>query len=190
MKPEAKFLSEEEQRQALALARRSLEERLIKGGEVDARSAGVDTGGIFGQDRAVFVTLKVGGRLRGCIGHITPSEPLWKSISGNAIAAAIHDGRFSPVDGDELLNIDIEVSVLTPPEPIESVEQFEAGRHGIIMGFDGHRAVFLPQVASEHGWDREKTLRYLSLKAGLPEDGWTQPGVKFHLFEAQVFAEE
>jgi AmmeMemoRadiSam system protein B/AmmeMemoRadiSam system protein A len=136
-----------------------------------------------------FVTLKRAGNLRGCIGAIYPRQPLWKAVVENAIHAAWNDRRFAHVEKAELPELSVEISVLTPPREIPSPEGFEVGRHGIICEKEGRRAVFLPQVAPEQGWDREETLNHLARKAGLAPDAWRE-GARFWVFEAQVFGEE
>lgn len=134
-----------------------------------------------------FVTLKKSGQLRGCIGTIYPSQPLFKAIVNNAVHAAKNDYRFDQVEEKELGEMDIEVSVLSPPRLIDSVMQFVVGKHGIIMTKDGERAVFLPEVAPEQGWSREETLMHLSLKAGLKANAWKK-GATFEVFTSQKYS--
>jgi AmmeMemoRadiSam system protein B/AmmeMemoRadiSam system protein A len=138
---------------------------------------------------ATFVTLKVRGRLRGCIGSLEPEAPLYRSVHDNAVHAASHDPRFMPVRADELADIHLDVSVLSPIRPIASWKEFEIGKHGIIMTKGRRRAVYLPEVAPEQGWTVEETLDSLSEKAGLPPDAWRE-GASFQVFESLVLAEE
>lgn len=130
------------------------------------------------------------GQLRGCIGNLVAVGPLGRSLAANAQNAALHDQRFQPVAPEELPNLQIEVSILTPARRIESLDDFIIGTHGIIMDLHGHSAVFLPQVAPGQGWNREQTLSYLSMKAGLAADAWRSPETAFYVFEAEVFGEE
>jgi len=110
-------------------------------------------------------------------------------VALRAASAALEDTRFPhPVGVPELPLISIEISVLTPPEPVKRVEDIVIGKHGIILSVGWHHATFLPQVAFEQGWDRETTLRHLSRKAGLPEDGWKN--AEFRVYEAIVFGED
>lgn len=183
------FLDPETEQQALAMARRALEIYLGTGRVPAEQELNVPSAGPFQEKRAAFVTLKREGQLRGCIGHIWPVQELWCDIRDNAIAAAARDHRFQPVTRDELPQLHLEVSVLTPPQPIPRPEAFEVGRHGIVLQLGGRRAVFLPQVAPEQGWDRETTLSHLARKAGLPPSAWTEPHVSFEVFEAQVVSE-
>ncbi len=135
-----------------------------------------------------FVTLKRDGHLRGCIGYITPRKPLYQAVLENGFNAANRDRRFRPVAPDELGDLELEISVLTPPRPIGSPDEFLVGEQGVILHKDGHQAVFLPEVAVEQGWTREDTLTHLARKAGLPEDGWRE-GAAFEVFTSLKYAE-
>ncbi len=136
----------------------------------------------------VFVTLHSGGDLRGCIGYIFPMLPLWEAVMENARNAAFRDPRFTPLQPSELDGIEIEISVLTQPERIDSIDDFVLGRDGIILKRGQHQAVFLPQVAPEQGWDVETTMRHLSMKAGLGPEEWRESSI-YETFQAQVFGE-
>lgn len=179
----------EAQRLALKMARQTMEHFLETRSLPDEKLLGVPGSGPFRETWSVFVTLKKHENLRGCIGHIFPVQDLWMDIRENAIAAAFRDPRFPAVTADELPELTVEVSVLTKPREISGPEEFIVGRHGIVLNAMGSRAVFLPQVAPEQGWDRETTLTFLSRKAGLPPNAWRSPSAKFEVFEAQVFGE-
>ncbi len=142
------------------------------------------------ENGSCFVTLHLGGELRGCIGSIEAFELLGQSLRRNALNAAFEDPRFPPLAADELPEITLEISVLTPLNEISSPEEFVVGRDGIIMRLHNRGAVFLPQVAPEQGWDRETTLSYLARKAGLPGNAWRDPGARFFTFQAEVFSED
>ncbi len=189
--PSDTVIGKEAHRKFLALARSTLQKRLSGKPSRDLSSY-VDFASLPDEGNykaGAFVTLKKRGALRGCIGTIEPVEPLWEAIVGNAINAALNDWRFSSVKESELEEIDIEISVLTPPREVPKAEDFKVGTHGIIIEKDGRRAVFLPQVAPEQGWDRETTLSHLCQKATLPPDAWKE-GTRFWVFEAQVFGEK
>ena len=141
------------------------------------------------QERGCFVTLKKHGELRGCIGDLIPRRPLYLTVQNAAISAAINDRRFPPVTKEELEDISIEVSVLSPIEPIEDVSEIEVGRHGLIIVKGQNQGVLLPQVATEQNWDRDEFLRQICLKAGLPEDAWRE-GAQLYVFTAEVFGED
>jgi AmmeMemoRadiSam system protein B/AmmeMemoRadiSam system protein A len=156
---------------------------------------------IFSQQRGVFVTLfkhhvgdnppserKDGKNLRGCIGYIWPVKSLLESVCDNVVSAATRDHRFDPVSADELKDLEIEVSVLTPPHGVKSWQDIKLGQDGIVMHKHGLQAVFLPSVASEFGWDLPETLTQLSIKAGCGPDGWKKDTV-FDVFQVQSFEE-
>lgn len=135
-----------------------------------------------------FVTLQENGQLRGCIGEILPRRPVYEAVIKRAIDAAVHDSRFSPVKAQEVANLVIEISALTPPHPVGSYRDIVLGKHGIVLTKGRAGAVFLPQVAPEQHWTIEETLNNLSSKAGLPTDAWKE-GASFQVFEAEVFHE-
>jgi AmmeMemoRadiSam system protein B/AmmeMemoRadiSam system protein A len=182
-------LAPAEQRFLLALARRTIE-TVCAGGELPPPPPYPE--GVSAQRMAapcgVFVTLHARGRLRGCIGTITGSEPLVDGVRENARNAALRDPRFPPVTAGEVAELEIEISVLTPLTPIAAPEEIEVGRHGVVLERAGHRAVFLPQVAPEQGWDRETMLDHLAMKAGLPREAWRE-ATRLEVFSALVFAE-
>mgnify|MGYP000994337866 CR=1 FL=1 len=140
------------------------------------------------KDYGVFVTLKERGDLRGCIGSIVAVEPLWKGVIRNTVNAASEDPRFPPVRPDEEGRIGMEISVLTPLQAVRGPEDIAIGRDGVLLTKGRNRAVFLPQVAPEQGWDLATTLTHLSMKAGLPGDAW-KTGATFEVFQAHVFHE-
>jgi hypothetical protein len=137
---------------------------------------------------AAFVTLWKHQQLRGCMGTALPMEPLYRSVMRGAEGAALHDNRFPPVSPQELADLDLEISVLSPPQAIESPAQCRPGEHGLILTMGDHQAVFLPEVAPHMGWDCLETLRQLSLKAGLPEDAWLN-GAGLRIFTSRRFSQ-
>ena len=142
------------------------------------------------EPRGVFVTLTIGGELRGCIGTHEPEGPLWQTVRQMALAAAFEDPRFGPLSRLELSRVRIEISVyLTRLEPIRSAEEYVVGRQGIILRVGDRAATFLPKVPEGQGWDRVTTLRELCLKAGLPEEAWRSPEARFLVYETQAFSE-
>ncbi|MEN8006075.1 MAG: AmmeMemoRadiSam system protein A [Candidatus Krumholzibacteriota bacterium] len=151
-----------------------------------AAESGIDLDPRLNSHRGAFVTLTSGGRLRGCIGYIEGIKPLVDAVADNGRSAAVRDPRFAPVSPGELPEIHIEVSALTPMVPVAGPGDIVIGRHGVVLVKEGRRAVFLPQVAPEQGWDVDTTLTHLALKAGLEADAWRQ-GAEFLVFEADVF---
>ena len=144
----------------------------------------------FGEARALFVTLRKHGELRGCIGTLSPDGELGRTVPRFARRAAFDDPRFPPLTPEELAECDIEISVLTPPQPVSSAEEIEVGRDGVILELAGRSGLLLPQVATEWGFDRERFLAEVTRKAGLFEDAWRDPAAKLWRFQAEVFEEE
>jgi len=132
---------------------------------------------------ATFVTLKIRGMLRGCIGSLQPVDAMFESIHDNAINAALRDTRFRPVTPRELPLLEIHISLLSPIVPVGSSDEFNIGEHGIIIEKGMYRAVYLPEVAVEQGWTREQTLASLSEKAGMDSSAW-KSGAKFKVFSS------
>jgi AmmeMemoRadiSam system protein A len=135
-----------------------------------------------------FVTLHYRGDLRGCIGHIEADEALGEVVARCAAAAGSADPRFPPVGADELAEIEIEISVLTPLEPVARIEEIEIGKHGLVIELGRHRGLLLPQVATEWRWDRSAFVAETCRKAGLPADAFGR-GAKLWRFEAEVLGE-
>ncbi|MFH0753331.1 MAG: AmmeMemoRadiSam system protein B [Candidatus Omnitrophota bacterium] len=143
------------------------------------------------EEEGAFVTLKKDGRLRGCIGNILGEGPLFKTVRDMSVAAASQDPRFSPVTPKELGSINLEISVLSKPRVVKDVDEIVMGVHGVIVRKGGRGGVFLPQVAVETGWDKERFMAELcSQKAGLPADCWKDPGARLEIFTADVFGEK
>jgi AmmeMemoRadiSam system protein B/AmmeMemoRadiSam system protein A len=136
---------------------------------------------------AAFVTLRMQGKLRGCMGCLEFKESLVDSVRNNAVNAAFHDPRFPPLTRAEFETIEIHISCLTAATPITAIAEFEIGRHGIIIEKTGHRSVFLPEVAVEQKWNTETTLMQLCRKGGLPEDAWRQDA-ELSVFETIHFS--
>lgn len=182
---ETTMLNEEEKAILLRMARETLQQYLT--GETipqyDVTQPGLK--GAWG----AFVTLEENGALRGCIGHMWSNEELYRLVQQMAIAAATADPRFEPVQADELPDIDIEISVLSPMQMVKDVSEIEVGRDGLYIIAGPYAGVLLPQVATEWGWDRDEFLRQVCLKAGLPADAWKK-GATLYRFSAQVFGEE
>lgn len=133
-----------------------------------------------------FVSLHKFGRLRGCIGHFGEDYPLHEIVAKMAYAAAFEDPRFTPVTSDELADIDIEISVLTPMRRIRSIDEFQLHRHGIYIKKGFRSGTFLPQVADEVNWTKEEFLGHCAQdKAGIGWDGWRD--AELYVYEAIVF---
>jgi hypothetical protein len=179
-------LSDEARAELLGLARGTLEAHFR--GEPPPRLAS-DRAATFGEPRGLFVTLHKAGRLRGCIGTLAPTGDLTRVVSEFAKRAAFEDPRFAPLEEPELPQCRLEISVLTAPRPISAPEEIEIGRDGLILELGGRRGLLLPQVATEWGFDRERFLEEVSMKAGLPPEAWRRPEARLLAFRAEVFSE-
>jgi uncharacterized protein (TIGR00296 family) len=179
------MVSETEKGLLLQLARNAIQTTVQKGRKlpmVESLSL------LLRENRGVFVTLWMEGELRGCIGFPYPVKPMAEAVQEAAVCAALEDPRFPPVQAGELSQIELEISVLTPPKSI-SPEQIKVGIHGLIVTRGNRSGLLLPQVAIEYGWDAETFLSQTCLKAGLPQDAW-KGKVSLYGFEAQVFNED
>jgi AmmeMemoRadiSam system protein A len=176
-------LPSDERRALLEVARRAIRDAVEHGRrpELPERSPDLPRGG-------VFVTLHQGKRLRGCIGMIEMAAPLEASVAHCAVAAAMEDPRFAPVRREEIPGLTIEISLLSPPAPIEP-EAVVAGRHGLIVSRGYRRGLLLPQVAPEQSWSAERFLEETCAKAGLERDAWRDPETRVEAFTAEVFSE-
>lgn len=143
------------------------------------------------ENLGVFVTLRKKGELRGCIGSLVGREPLYRGVAANAVNAAVDDPRFPPLQKKELAEVTIEISVMTPLRPVRDHRSIRLGRDGVVIVDGGAQAVFLPQVAVETGWDLDRFLANLCLKAGLAPDAYRHSRtMQFLVFQAQVFSEK
>lgn len=180
------LLSEESQILLLKIARSSIESHLS--GEPMPRYEITDPKLL--ERRGAFVTLHKNGNLRGCIGYIFPVKPLYQTVQEMAVAAAVDDPRFPPVRLEEMREIDIEISALTPLRRVRDITQIKVGTHGIYIKRGMNSGLLLPQVAVEYGWDREEFLAYTCQKAWLPPDAWKDEMTEIYIFSAQVFGEK
>ncbi len=178
------MFTDEQRRQLMALARAAVVE--AAGGD----AAPVTVEGELPTASGAFVTLKRGGRLRGCIGTLECRRSLAEEITRVAVSAAREDPRFEPLRVTELEDLEIEISVLGPLEPIDQHDPatIEIGRHGLVVEHGYRRGLLLPQVATEWGWDREEFLSQTCVKAGLPPDAWRR-GARVYRFDAIVFGD-
>ena len=174
----------DDQQRLLLLAREALETR-VRGGGVAAVSIEDDAHVPAG----AFVSIHRHGTLRGCLGRLDCEWSLNRVVAHLATAVADSDPRFAPVTPEELAELEIEISILTPERPITGIEEIEIGRHGLIVEQGRSRGLLLPQVAPAHGWGVTQFVEHTCLKAGLPLDAWRN-GARVYVFEALVFAEQ
>jgi len=145
---------------------------------------------IFMEKRGAFVTLHKHNELRGCIGYVQPFKPLLATVIEMAAAASQRDPRFSPISVQEVPDIEIEISVLSPLQQIKDKDEIIIGRHGILIEQGYNTGLLLPQVATEYGWDRTIFLEHTCRKAGLVKDAWKDSKTKIFIFSAQIFSEK
>jgi AmmeMemoRadiSam system protein A len=179
------ILSESDKSELLVLARTTLKCYLATGKIPEYHTSRSELRARSG----VFVSLHRKAELRGCIGQLTPENELFRTVQRCAVSAAVEDLRFAPVREEELDELTIEISVLSPFRRVRDPNEIEVGRHGIYMVSGSQRGLLLPQVATEYGWDRTTFLNQTCRKAGLPDDAWRSSSTSIQAFEAQVFSE-
>ena len=159
--------SEEQKDKLLKLGIRAIEQHIQTGNPIELHSKDP----VLVRKAAVFVTLRIGNQLRGCVGQINAEYPLLTAIQKAAVSAAFEDPRFQPVCSEEIPYLRLKIAILSPMKHIE-VEDVEVGKHGLLIMDQGQRGLLLPEVASDRGWDKTTYLENLCIKAGLPEDAW------------------
>ncbi len=186
------MLSEEEGKFLVKLAEDAIEAFVKEQKKINVPE---NTPDILKEEMGVFVTLNKDGILRGCIGYPEPINPLVNAVIDVAISAAVNDPRFSPINTNELKDIEVEVSVLTKPElvevksPEEYMDKIKVGEDGLIIERGSYKGLLLPQVAVEWGWNVEEFLYNTCVKAGLTADCWLYPDIKVYKFGSQIFNE-
>ncbi|MGW8178251.1 MAG: AmmeMemoRadiSam system protein A, partial [bacterium] len=180
-------LKPEEKDGLIALARKSVEEA-VAGGEFEWDSSGASENLL--KDAAVFVTINRRGQLRGCVGSVVPVQSLGAAVASAAQSAALSDPRFSPVSPGELPELEFEVSVLSPFRRVSDPNQVKVGEHGLWIEKGRNQGLLLPQVATDHNWDRDTFLEQTCLKAGLSKKAWKDSDTEIYVFSATVFGEK
>ena len=181
------MLSPEQRATLLGIARQSIE-AVLEGRRPEVEVSALDAE--LRRPSGAFVTLNErGGELRGCIGSIEAVVPLAQAVASSAVNAAFRDPRFYPVTREELPNLHIEISVMSPIVIVDDVDAIEVGRDGLIISRGGRAGLLLPQVAAEYGWDRDTFLRQTCIKAGLTPESWRLPDCRIEKFSAEVFGE-
>lgn len=179
-------LTTDQQIKLLKLARKTIADKL--GIAVNIEMPAFDDD-IFREKCGAFVTIHIKGDLRGCIGYIEGIKSIPETVVEMAVASAFRDPRFSSLTPEEYKKIDIEISILSPVEKVNDVNEIVVGRDGVIITRGYNRGLLLPQVPVEQGWDRNTFLSHTCYKAGLPADTWKSPDVLIEKFSAQVFSE-
>jgi hypothetical protein len=175
-------LSPEEKKELLQLARQAINQYVEENKIVEYKPQNPN----LLTEKGAFVTLKKNGVLRGCIGFIEPIFPLYETIIRAAIYAAVRDPRFRPVSREELKDLGLEISVLTPLKKIDDPSVVRVGKHGLVISQGDKKGLLLPQVPVENNWSRQTFLDQACIKAGLPSDAWKK-GADIFVFEAIVF---
>ncbi len=176
-------LSEKEKQALREIARTSIECRLE--GKRAAAAPGLTS--LLKEKRGAFVSLHRRGRLRGCIGLIQANRPLHETVAEMAAAAAFEDPRFEPLSPEEIKDLEVEISVLTPLQEIEDINEIEVGRHGLYIKKGYQAGLLLPQVATEYKWTPKTFLEETCRKAGLARNAWKDEETKIYIFSADVF---
>ena len=184
---EAKMnLSDADKKLLLQMARASIEAHLL-----DKPLPALETvPRSLGEPRGAFVSLHRKGQLRGCIGYLEAVKPLGQTVREMAASAAFHDPRFRPLGREELNDLEVEISVLSPMRLIKNIDEIQVGTHGLYIVQGPGRGLLLPQVATEYKWDRLTFLQQTCCKAGLAPDAWKDPGTKIYLFTAEILSDQ
>jgi len=184
---ESAMLNQEQRKKLLKIARSSIEMYLKTGKKLEVKESDIQ----FNENMGAFVTLHKHEELRGCIGNLIGSQPLYLVIRDMAVESAVGDPRFPEVKLDELKDIEIEISALSPLKRVNSIDEIELGKHGVLIRRGSSSGVFLPQVATETGWSKEEFLANLCAhKAGLASDCWKDKNTELYVFTAEVFSEK
>ncbi len=179
-------LNKDQQIKLLKLARKTIADKLGISAVIELPSFNED---VFKEKCGAFVTIHIKGDLRGCIGYIEGIKSIPETVKDMAMAAAFSDPRFSSLTAEEYKKIDIEISILTPIEKVNDVDEIVVGRDGLIISRGYNRGLLLPQVPVEQGWDRDTFLSHTCYKAGLPADSWKKSDILIEKFSAHVFSE-
>ncbi len=180
------MLNKEQKQKLLHIARSSIENYLKTGKELKV----TESDPLLSKEMGAFVTLHKHGKLQGCIGNMVGKAPLYLTVRDMAVEAAVGDPRFPSLELSALKDVEIEISVLSPLERVNSAENIKLGEHGVLVKCGSRCGVFLPQVAQETGWSKEEFLSTLcAQKAGLPVDAWKDKNTELYVFTAEVFSE-
>lgn len=182
---EANMLNETQRKKLLEIAKESIAFYIKNKKNADFP---VDDS-VLKQKKGAFVTLTINGQLRGCIGRLVADEELYKVVAEMAVEAAFNDWRFLPLTENELEKIKVEISVLSPFKKIESLDEIEVGKHGLLIRKGFNSGLLLPQVATDYGWNRQEFLENVCYKAGLDKDAYKKDA-EIYIFSAEVFGEE
>jgi AmmeMemoRadiSam system protein A len=178
---EPEGLAEEDKQQLRQIARDAIRARL------DRKKYTLPKSVTLSREKGAFVTLKIDGELRGCIGQIRANQAINKTIAEMAVAAAFEDPRFSPLTEDEYDRLEYEISILSPLKRLIDPDEIKVGRDGLMIRLDYHSGLLLPQVADEHNWSVKEFLEQTCLKAGLPKNSYQDKHAEIYRFSADIF---
>jgi hypothetical protein len=178
-------LTKQNKKELIRIAKEAINTYIRSGDFLDCESQDTSLNYHLG----VFVTLRKGEALRGCIGQLQSDDPLYQTVRDTAISAATRDPRFIPVSEEELDQVSIKISILSPLIRVKDISEIEVGVHGVMIIHAGRRGILLPQVPVERGWDRTTFLENVCLKAGFPPDTWKE-NPQFYSFTTIEFGDE
>ncbi len=185
------MLCADEQKELVDIASKSIR-RTVRGEAAGRppRSKSFDSESALSQPAGAFVSLYKKGELRGCLGVIVSETSLAETVSQLAGRSATEDPRFSPVTEDELNDIQVEISVLSPLREISAIDEIQIGKHGIFISAGMYRGLLLPQVAVKHHWSVNRFLEETCVKAGLPRDQWKHAETNIYIFSAEIIEQK
>ena len=186
------MLNRDEQKRLIELSWKAIRHEICGDAlpDVDSELSRLPEESPLRQPGGAFVTLTERGALRGCLGYITAESPLVEMVATLAARAATEDPRFTSVTEEELPDLHVEVSILSPLEEVSSIDEIEVGKHGLFIHAGMYRGLLLPQVAREHRWNREEFLEQTCMKAGLPPDHWKHAETRIFIFTAEIIEQE
>ena len=181
------MLNNSQRKRLLEIARESIKSFIVGG----KRRKFTESDPVLNEPMGAFVTLHENGELRGCIGNMIARGALYQTVADMAIEAATEDPRFSRLSADEIDKIDLEISALSPMKRISNTDEIKIPGNGVLVRRGYRSGVYLPQVATETGWNKEEFMTSLCAhKAGLPADAWKDPSTEVYIFTAEVFGEK
>jgi AmmeMemoRadiSam system protein A len=181
------MLNNQQKTKLLEIARASINKYLETGKKMELS----ENDPVLKQEMGAFVTLNKAGELRGCIGNLVASQPLYLTVRDMAVEAAVDDPRFPQLTLSGLKDVEIEISVLSPLQRVDSAQSIELGKHGVLVRKGYQSGVFLPQVATETGWSKEEFLNNLCAhKAGIAADAWKDKDTQLYVFTAEILSEK
>lgn len=182
------MINDQTKRCLLQAARDSVNYYMLNNQLIQTKNLMLDKDPVLHSKQGVFVTIKLDGKLRGCIGSVTTNSTIIDQVVRHSVNAAVNDNRFKPLTQIDTGRVTYEISVITKPIEVMTSDQIQLPKHGVILFKNDKRAVFLPKVAKENNWDLKTTMTQLCKKAGLEPDDWKRHA-RVAVFEAIEFKE-